>query len=60
MARAKNRQTFNKMARERELKEKRALKQAKKDEKKRIAAEGEDPTVEAEGAEPEYAADPES
>jgi hypothetical protein len=54
MARAKNRQTFNKMARERELKEKRALKQAKKDEKRRIAAEGEDPTTgEADSAEPE-------
>jgi hypothetical protein len=53
VARAKNRQTFNKMARERELKEKRALKQAKKDEKRRIAAEGEDPIAEADSAEPE-------
>jgi hypothetical protein len=66
MARSKNRQTFNKMARERELKERRALKQAKKDEKKRIAAEGEDPigegedpTGEADGAEPEYSVEAE-
>jgi len=60
MARSKNRQTFNKMARERDLKEKRALKQAKKDEKKRIAIEGEDPIGEPDGAEPELAVDPES
>ncbi|MEX2646755.1 MAG: hypothetical protein WD249_10885 [Gaiellaceae bacterium] len=60
MARSKNRQTFNKMARERDLKERRALKQAKKDEKKRIAAEGEEPTGEAESAEPELSVDAES
>lgn len=59
MARSKNRQTFNKMARERDLKEKRALKQAKKDEKKRIAIEGEDPIAETDPAEPEYPVDPE-
>lgn len=59
MARSKNRQTFNKMARERDLKEKRALKQAKKDEKKRIAIEGEDPIGEPDGVEPEYSVDPE-
>ena len=47
MARAKNRQTFNKVARERELKERRALKQAKKDERKRLAAEGDDAGTEA-------------
>jgi len=41
MARAKNRQTMNKMARERELRERRERKQERKDEKKRIAAEGE-------------------
>lgn len=60
MARSKNRQTFNKMARERDLKEKRALKQAKKDEKKRIAIEGEDPIGEPDDAEPEYPVDPDS
>lgn len=59
MARSKNRQTFNKMARERELKERRALKQAKKDEKKRLAAEGEDATGETDGAEPEYSVEAE-
>jgi hypothetical protein len=57
MARAKNRQTFNKVARERELKERRALKQAKKDERKRLAAEGDEAGTDAEGAEPGYAAD---
>ncbi len=58
MARAKNRQTFNKVARERELKERRALKQAKKDEKKRLAAEGEDAGAEEGVAEePGYAVD---
>lgn len=60
MARSKNRQTFNKMARERDLKERRALKQAKKDEKKRIAAEGEDPVGESDGAEPELSVEAES
>ena len=58
MARSKNRQTFNKMARERELKERRALKQAKKDEKKRLAAEGDTPAdEEGVGEEPGYAVD---
>jgi hypothetical protein len=60
MARSKNRQTMNKMARERELKERRALKQAKKDEKKRIAAGGEEPTTEEGGTEPEYSVEAES
>jgi hypothetical protein len=59
MARSKNRQTMNKMARERELRERRVLKQAKKDEKKRIAAGGEEPTTEEGGAEPENSVDPE-
>jgi hypothetical protein len=59
MARAKNRQTFNKVARERELKERRALKQAKKDERKRLAAEGEETGTDAEGTEPGYAVDDE-
>ena len=36
---AKKRQTFGKMTRERALKEKRALKQEKKDEKKQVAAD---------------------
>ena len=61
MARAKNRQTMNKVARERELRERRVLKQAKKDEKKRLAAEGEDGTADgdaaAANAEPEHAVD---
>lgn len=34
---AKNRQTFSKLARERAVKEKRELKQEKKDERKRLA-----------------------
>jgi len=59
MARAKNRQTMNKVARERELTERRALKKARKDEKKRIAAEGDGGTGET-SSEPEYAFDPDN
>ena len=40
MSPTKKRQTMGKMARERELKERRALKQEKKDERKAAAAEG--------------------
>ena len=40
MSPAKKRQTMGKMTRERELKERRALKQAKKDARKLAAAEG--------------------
>ena len=40
MSPTKKRQTMGKMTRERELREKRALKQEKKDEKKLAAAEG--------------------
>lgn len=40
MSPTKKRQTMGKMARERELKERRALKQERKDDKKRAAAEG--------------------
>lgn len=36
---SKRRQTFSKMTRERAVKERRELKQEKKDEKKRVAAE---------------------
>ena len=46
MSPAKKRQTMGKMTRERELKERRALKQAKKDARKLAAAEG--PDVEGE------------
>jgi hypothetical protein len=60
MARAKNRQTFNKITRERELRERRERKQEKKDEKKRLAAEGIDPNAEDESAEPELAVEVES
>jgi hypothetical protein len=59
MARAKNRQTMNKFARERELKERRERKQERKDEKKRLAAEGIAPGADEESAEPEPAAEPE-
>lgn len=52
MARSKNRQTMNKVARERELRERREQKQAKKDEKKRIAAEGANPLPDDDGPEP--------
>jgi hypothetical protein len=53
MSPTKKRQTMGKMARERELKERRALKQEKKDERKAAAAEGnaegpESPLVDAE------------
>lgn len=51
---AKNRQTFSKLARERAVKEKRELKQEKKDEKKRLAAEARG----EEGAESEPASPP--
>jgi len=57
MARAKNRQTMNKVARERELTERRALKKARKDEKKRIAAEG---GTDETSADTEYAFDPDN
>jgi hypothetical protein len=61
MARAKNRQTMNKMARERELRERRERKQAKKDQKKLDAAEGivhsDDESGEESSTEPEYAVD---
>ena len=57
MARAKNRQTMNKVARERELSERRALKKARKDEKKRAAAEG---GTEEASTEPGYAFDPDN
>jgi hypothetical protein len=40
MSPTKKRQTMGKMARERELKERRVLKQEKKDERKAAAAEG--------------------
>ena len=43
MSPAKKRQTMGKMTRERELKERRALKQAKKDARKLAAAEGGEP-----------------
>ena len=56
MARAKNRQTMNKVARERELSERRALKKARKDEKKRVAAEGTDET----STDPGYVFDPDN
>lgn len=63
MARAKNRQTMNKMARERELRERRERKQAKKDQKKLDAAEGNladaEEDGEESGTEPEYVADAE-
>ena len=58
MARAKNRQTMNKFARERELKERRERKQERKEEKKRLAAEEKSGGAE-EGAELEQAAEPE-
>src|SRR5215208_6059626 len=53
MARAKNRQTMNKVARERELRERREKKQERKDEKKRIAALGEAGIVDEDGVEAE-------
>ena len=40
---AKKRQTFSKMSRDRELKEKREAKAAKREERKRLRAEGIDP-----------------
>ena len=43
---AKKRQTFSKMSRDRELKEKRAAKAAKREERKRLRAEGIDPLEE--------------
>jgi hypothetical protein len=43
---AKKRQTFSKMSRDRELKEKRAAKVAKREERKRLRAEGIDPLEE--------------
>jgi hypothetical protein len=49
MSPAKKRQTMGKMTRERELKERRALKQAKKDARKLAAAEGGEPGVEEHG-----------
>lgn len=51
---SKRRQTFSKMTRERAVKEKRAAKQEKKDERKRLAAEaaeGGDSLAESNGAE---------
>jgi hypothetical protein len=49
MSPAKKRQTMGKMTRERELKERRALKQAKKDARKLAAAEGGEPGAEENG-----------
>jgi hypothetical protein len=43
---AKKRQTFSKMSRDRELKEKREAKVAKREERKRLRAEGIDPLEE--------------
>ena len=43
---AKKRQTFSKMSRDRELKEKREAKAAKREERKRLRAEGIDPLEE--------------
>jgi hypothetical protein len=43
---AKKRQTFSKMSRDRELKEKREAKAAKREERKRLRAEGIDPLAE--------------
>ena len=43
---AKKRQTFSKMSRDRELKEKRQAKVAKREERKRLRAEGIDPLEE--------------
>ena len=43
---AKKRQTFSKMSRDRELKEKREQKAAKREERKRLRAEGIDPLAE--------------
>ena len=40
---AKKRQTFSKLSRDRELKEKREAKAAKREERKRLRAEGIDP-----------------
>jgi len=40
---AKKRQTFSKLSRDRELKEKREAKAAKREERKRLRAEGLDP-----------------
>src|SRR5215210_8385891 len=59
MARAKNRQTMNKVARERELRERREKKQERKDEKKRLAALGEAGIVDEDGAEAEDAVEAE-
>jgi hypothetical protein len=53
MSPAKKRQTMGKMTRERELKERRALKQAKKDARKLAAAEGLEPEGYENGAEGE-------
>ena len=44
---AKKRQTFSKMSRDRELKEKREAKAAKREERKRLRAEGIDPLEES-------------
>lgn len=43
---AKKRQTFAKLSRDRELKEKREAKAAKREERKRLKAEGLDPSEE--------------
>jgi hypothetical protein len=43
---AKKRQTFSKMTRDRQLKEKREAKAAKREERKRLKAEGIDPLEE--------------
>jgi hypothetical protein len=43
---AKKRQTFSKLSRDRELKEKREAKAAKREERKRLRAEGIDPLEE--------------
>jgi hypothetical protein len=53
MSPAKKRQTMGKMTRERELKERRAMKQAKKDARKLAAAEGLDTEGHENGAEGE-------